>query len=110
MSYSERSPLLLEKCKRLGDSVSRQSSHVSAEKLAIDPQNRLLSRGPRFRLDAEVIRDQALAISGLMVDEIGGKSVRPYQPEGYWEHLNFPKRVYKHHDDARQHREERRLD
>jgi len=67
----------------------RQSSRVTAEKLAADPQNRLLSRGPRFRLDAEVIRDQALALSGLMVDEIGGKSVRPYQPAGLWKPVGF---------------------
>jgi hypothetical protein len=67
----------------------RQSSRVSPEKLEADPQNRLLARGPRFRLDAEVIRDQALAVSGLLVDEIGGKSVRPYQPPGLWEPVGF---------------------
>jgi len=67
----------------------RQSSRVSAEKLAVDPQNRLLARGPRFRMDAEVIRDQALALSGLLVDEIGGQSVRPYQPAGLWEPVGF---------------------
>ncbi len=67
----------------------RQSSHVSDEKLAADPQNRLLARGPRFRLDAEVIRDQALAISGLLVEETGGKSVRPYQPPGLWKPVGF---------------------
>jgi hypothetical protein len=67
----------------------RQSSRVIPEKLAVDPQNRLLSRGPRFRLDAEVIRDQALAVSKLMVDEIGGKSVRPYQPAGLWKPVGF---------------------
>ena len=67
----------------------RQSSRVTAEKLAADSENRLLSRGPRFRLDAEVIRDQALAISGLLVDGIGGKSVRPYQPAGLWKPVGF---------------------
>ncbi len=67
----------------------RQSSRVSEEKLSADPQNRLLSRGPRFRLDAEVIRDQALVISGLLVEEIGGKSVRPYQPAGLWKPVGF---------------------
>ncbi|MEO2021915.1 MAG: PSD1 and planctomycete cytochrome C domain-containing protein [Pirellulaceae bacterium] len=67
----------------------RQSSHMSEQKLAADPQNRWLSRGPRFRLDAEVIRDQALAISGLLVEEIGGKSVRPYQPSGLWKPVGF---------------------
>jgi hypothetical protein len=67
----------------------RQSSHVSEQKLAADPQNRWLSRGPRFRLDAEVIRDQALVISGLLVEEVGGKSVRPYQPAGLWKPVGF---------------------
>ncbi|MCB9874555.1 MAG: PSD1 domain-containing protein [Planctomycetaceae bacterium] len=67
----------------------RQSSRVTPEKLAADPANRLLSRGPRHRLDAEVIRDQALALSGLLVDEIGGKSVRPYQPAGLWKPVGF---------------------
>ena len=67
----------------------RQSSRVFPEKLVNDPQNRLLSRGPRFRLDAEVIRDQALAVSGLLIDEIGGKSVRPYQPDGLWKPVGF---------------------
>jgi len=67
----------------------RQSSRISRDKLAADPQNRLLSRGPRFRLDAEVIRDQALALSGLLVGQIGGKSVRPYQPAGLWKPVGF---------------------
>ncbi|MEO2019157.1 MAG: PSD1 and planctomycete cytochrome C domain-containing protein, partial [Fuerstiella sp.] len=60
----------------------QQSSRVTPEKLAADPENRLLARGARFRLDAEVIRDQALALSGLLIDTIGGKSVKPYQPAG----------------------------
>jgi hypothetical protein len=63
----------------------RQSAKVDARKLEADPANRLLSRGPRHRLDAEVIRDQALAASGLLVRKVGGPSVRPYQPEGIWE-------------------------
>jgi hypothetical protein len=63
----------------------RQSAAVTPEKLATDRDNRLLSRGPRFRLDAEMIRDQALAVSGLLVRQIGGPSVKPYQPEGVWE-------------------------
>ena len=67
----------------------RQSSRVQPKKLATDPENRLLARGPRFRLDAEVIRDQALAISGLLVDKIGGPSVKPYQPEGLWKPVGF---------------------
>jgi hypothetical protein len=63
----------------------RQSAKVDARKLEVDPANRLLSRGPRHRLDAEVIRDQALAAAGLLVRKVGGPSVRPYQPEGIWE-------------------------
>lgn len=60
----------------------RQSSRATPEMLARDPDNRLLARGPRLRLSAEVIRDQALAASGLLVTELGGPSVRPYQPKG----------------------------
>jgi hypothetical protein len=67
----------------------RQSSSVSAEKLEKDPENALLSRGPRFRMDAEVVRDSALAVSGLLINHIGGKSVKPYQPDGIWEAVAF---------------------
>lgn len=67
----------------------RQSSRVSPELLDKDPHNRLLARGPRFRLDAEVIRDQALAASGLLSDEIGGPGVRPYQPGGLWSAVGY---------------------
>jgi len=67
----------------------RQSSRVDPDKLAVDPDNRLLARGTRFRLDAEIIRDQALAVGGLLVDTIGGKSVKPYQPEGLWKPVGF---------------------
>lgn len=67
----------------------QQSSHLSEHKLAVDSENRLLSRGPRFRLDAEVIRDAALAVSGLLVTNVGGKSVRPYQPAGLWKPVGF---------------------
>ena len=65
----------------------RQSSSVSKELIAKDPENRLMARGPRFRLQAEFIRDQALAVSGLLNGEVGGKSVSPYQPAGLWEEL-----------------------
>jgi Protein of unknown function (DUF1553)/Protein of unknown function (DUF1549)/Planctomycete cytochrome C/Concanavalin A-like lectin/glucanases superfamily len=67
----------------------RQSSHASREVVERDPENRLLARGPRFRLPAEVIRDNALAISGLLNDKIGGPSVYPYQPDGLWEEMAF---------------------
>jgi len=67
----------------------QQSSHVTPQQLEKDQENRLLSRGPRFRLDAEVIRDTALATSGLLVREVGGKSVRPYQPSGLWKAVGF---------------------
>jgi hypothetical protein len=66
-------------------STYRQSAAATAEKLAKDPLNVLHSRGPRFRMDAEVVRDLALASSGLLVDHVGGPSVRPYQPERIWE-------------------------
>jgi len=63
----------------------RQSAATSPEKLEKDQHNRLLSRGPRFRMDAEMVRDYALAASGLLVEKIGGPSVKTYQPEGVWE-------------------------
>jgi len=63
----------------------RQASSASAEKLAADPRNRLLGRGARFRLSAETVRDQALAVSGLLSPEIGGPSVYPPQPDGIWQ-------------------------
>jgi mono/diheme cytochrome c family protein len=67
----------------------RQSSHVTPEALKHDPYNRLLARGPRFRLDAEMIRDNALSVSGLLDGRLGGPSVSPYQPPGLWEEVGF---------------------
>ncbi|MGE0607904.1 MAG: PSD1 and planctomycete cytochrome C domain-containing protein [Pirellulales bacterium] len=72
----------------------RQASTATPEMLALDPENRLLARQSRFRLDAELVRDNALAVSGLLVPKVGGPSVKPYQPDGYWENLNFPVRSY----------------
>jgi hypothetical protein len=63
----------------------RRSAAVTAEMLEKDPDNRLLARGPRFRLPAETIRDQALAVSGLLVPKVGGPSVKPYMPEAVWD-------------------------
>src|SRR5207253_782373 len=67
----------------------RQSSRVTPDRLAKDPANRLLSRGPRFRLDAEMLRDQALAAGGLLVERVGGPSVKPPQPAGLWEGVGY---------------------
>ena len=67
----------------------RQSSTVTPALLQKDPQNRLLARGPRFRLDGEMIRDQALYVSGLLVEKMGGHAVRPYQPPGLWEAVGY---------------------
>ncbi len=63
----------------------RRSAKASTADYQADPENRLISRGPRFRLSAETLRDQALALSGLLVPEIGGPSVRPYMPDGVWD-------------------------
>jgi hypothetical protein len=63
----------------------RQSARVTPQLLEIDPKNRLLARGPRYRMDGEMLRDTALATSGLLVEKIGGPSVKPYQPAGVWE-------------------------
>jgi hypothetical protein len=77
----------------------RQSALMTPAKMARDPENRLISRGPRFRLDGELVRDYALAASGLLSPQIGGPSVKPYQPEGVWEAvamLGSNTRFYKH--------------
>lgn len=67
----------------------RQSSRVAAGMAERDPENILLARGPRFRMDAEMVRDNALAVAGLLSPRIGGKSVKPYQPDGIWEAVAF---------------------
>ena len=72
----------------------RQSSRQTPELSRRDPENVLLARAPRFRLPAQVIRDQALAVSGLLAEKLGGPSVKPYQPPGLWTELTFSKRGY----------------
>lgn len=73
----------------------RQSSAAPAELMRTDPANELLARQGSFRIDAEMVRDLALSASGLLSARIGGPSNKPYQPDGYWEFLNFPKRQWK---------------
>ena len=85
--------------------TSRTYRQSSLEPVALrerDPYNRLLARQSRYRLPAETIRDNALAISGLLRTDYGGASTKPYQPAGYYRHLNFPVRKYAHHADDRQ--------
>ena len=72
----------------------RQSSRCDPATAQQDPYNQWFSRQARYRHDAEIVRDNALAVSGLLVKKIGGRSVRPYQPAGFYQHLNFPKRRY----------------
>src|SRR5439155_10720711 len=72
----------------------RQSSLVTPELKERDPFNKLVARQARYRLDAEMVRDNALAIAGLLSGKIGGRSVKPYQPAGYWAALNFPPREW----------------
>ncbi len=72
----------------------QQDSFASPEIQATDPYNRLLSHQGRWRLDAEMVRDTLLASSGLLVERVGGESVKPYQPAGYWAYLNFPQREW----------------
>ncbi len=67
----------------------RQTAAATQDQLRGDPRNRYLTRGPRFRLDAETVRDNALALSGLLNREIGGPSVRPYQPDGLWKAVGY---------------------
>ena len=70
-------------------STYRQSSEATPEMLQRDPENRLLARGPRYRLPAEMIRDQALSVAGLLAEKVGGPSVKPYQPEGLWKEISM---------------------
>jgi hypothetical protein len=72
----------------------RQSSQADASALALDPLNRWTARQSPFRMDAEFVRDYALAHAGLLARSIGGRSAKPYQPDGYWDSLNFPTRTY----------------
>jgi hypothetical protein len=85
-------------------SAYRQSSLPRPDVETIDPDNRLVARQSRYRLDAEQIRDNALAVSGLLVRKIGGEFVRPYQPAKYYMHLNFPERDYHPSTDENQFR------
>jgi hypothetical protein len=73
----------------MSSSAYQQDSRVAPEKHKHDPENRLLARGPNHRLDAEVIRDSALFISGLLVEKLGGASVKPYQPLGIWKAVGY---------------------
>jgi hypothetical protein len=82
--------------------VYRQSSDSPADLVARDPDNRFLARQGRWRYPAEGVRDAALFASGLLVEQLGGESVHPYQPAGYYQHLNFPPRKYKADEDRRQ--------
>ena len=82
----------------------KQTSTATPELLAADPYNREYARQSTFRADAELVRDGALAIAGLLSTEIGGPSAKPYQPGDYWENLNFPKRQYAADQNAAQYR------
>jgi Protein of unknown function (DUF1553)/Protein of unknown function (DUF1549)/Concanavalin A-like lectin/glucanases superfamily/Planctomycete cytochrome C len=82
----------------LTSNAYRQTNRVSAAALEADPSNRLLSRGPRFRMDAEVLRDTALQASGLLASTIGGPPVKPYQPAGIWESVSMPESNTLHYD------------
>lgn len=82
----------------------QQSSALPAALGERDPYNQLYARQSRWRLEAEMIRDNALSLSGLLNREIGGVSAKPYQPAGYWAQLNFPKRTYKQDQGSQQYR------
>ncbi len=82
----------------------RQTSIAAPDLAKRDPANDLFGRQGRHRLDAEFVRDNALAVSGLLVDRVGGTSVKPYQPPRYWEYLNFPMRTWQADQGAEQYR------
>ena len=82
----------------------RRSSVATPAQTAADPYNREVGRQSPYRLDAELVRDNALAIAGLLAPKIGGPSVKPYQPDRYWENLNFPVREYMADKDESQYR------
>jgi hypothetical protein len=81
-----------------------QASTPRPELTATDPGNRFWARQNAFRIDAEFIRDRSLKLSGLLVERLGGRSVKPYQPAGYYQHLNFPTRTYKPDEGHNQYR------
>ncbi|MEE2948048.1 MAG: PSD1 and planctomycete cytochrome C domain-containing protein [Verrucomicrobiota bacterium] len=85
-------------------SAYRQSSLITSAQLEQDPANRLYARQGRFRFPAETIRDNALALGGLLNDQMGGQVAKPYQPAGYYSPLNFPKRAYKADMNSNQYR------
>jgi hypothetical protein len=82
----------------------KQTAVAAAARIAADPANRDLARQSAWRLDAEFVRDVVLGTSGLLVGTVGGPSVKPYQPDGYWENLNFPPRTYPTDTGAKQYR------
>jgi hypothetical protein len=82
----------------------QQSSRATPALLKMDPDNRLLARQSHYRIEAEFVRDTALSISGLLNIQLGGKISKPYQPEGYYRHLNFPRRKYQSDKDENQYR------
>jgi len=73
----------------------RSASVPTLEQKSADPGNQWLARQNRWRLEAEMVRDNALAVSGLLIDKVGGPSAKPYQPAGYWAMMNFPKREWR---------------
>ena len=81
-----------------------QASDTTEKQLREDPYNQWFGRQSRYRMPAEMVRDNVLSVSNLLVHTVGGSSVKPMQPTGYYRHLNFPKRVYTPHLDQRQYR------